>query len=152
MAVAYDAIAATVAAAMAGNEFAVAAFVHPQLYRLDDEAHARAASLFAKTLGKWMPLWYPLALLLMLGAFWEHRPGTPSMLILAAGILWALIIVWTILVLVPINNRISRLDPQRPYEGWRDDRARWDRLHRIRVGLLILAVFMFLMGLLPTWN
>lgn len=108
MAVAYDAIAATVAAAMAGNEFAVAAFVHPQLYRLDNKAHAHAASLLAKTLGKWMPLWYALALLLILGAFWEHHPfSAPSMLILAAGILWVLIIVWTLLLLVPINNRIS---------------------------------------------
>jgi uncharacterized membrane protein len=151
MSVAYDAIAATVAAAMAGNEFAVAAFVHPQLYRLDDKAHAHAASLLAKTLGRWMPLWYPLALLLILGAFWEHRPlKTPSLLILAAGILWALIIVWTILVLVPINNRIAGLNPQRPYEGWRDDRVRWDRLHRIRVVLLIVAVVMFITGLLLT--
>jgi hypothetical protein len=148
MPVAYDAIAATVAAAMAGNEFGVAAFVHPQLYRLDNKAHAQAASFLARTLGRWMPIWYALAFLLILGAFWEHHPSEASLLILAAGGLWALIIVWTLLVLVPINNRIARLNPQSPYAGCRDDRVRWDRLHRIRVVLLVIAVFMFLTGLL----
>jgi hypothetical protein len=150
MAVVYDAIAATVAAAMAGNEFAVAAFVHPQLYRLDDKAHAQAASFLARTLGRWMPIWYALAFLLILGAYWEHHPSEPSRLILAAGALWLLIIVWTLLVLVPINNRISRLNPQSPYEGWRGDRVRWDRLHRIRVVLLTVAVLTFITGLLLT--
>jgi hypothetical protein len=70
----YDILAATVTATMAGNELAVAAFFHPQINCLPDPVHAQAASLLARILGKIMPLWYALALVLMLGAAFEHRP------------------------------------------------------------------------------
>ena len=74
MTIAYDIATATVATMMAGNELAVAAFVHPQLQKLSDHTHAHVASLLAAALGKAMPLWYGLALLLILGAAFEHRP------------------------------------------------------------------------------
>ena len=77
MSIAYDVTTATVAATMAGNEFAVAAFIHPQLYKLNETSHASAAAAFARILGKYMPLWYALALLLMLGATYQHRPQPP---------------------------------------------------------------------------
>jgi hypothetical protein len=43
MAIAFDVVTAAVAGTMVGNEFAVAAFIHPQLHRLDDRAHAQIA-------------------------------------------------------------------------------------------------------------
>lgn len=149
MTIAYDIITATITATMVGNEFAVAAFAHPQLGRLEDRAHAHAASLFADVLGKRMPFWYFISLLLMVGAIFEHRPMTsgPGLFILCAAILWAVVIAMTVAVLVPINNRIAKLNPEDPYEGWRNDRARWDRLHRIRVALLLVSVFLLLIGL-----
>ncbi len=149
MTIAYDIIAATVTATMVGNEFAVSAFAHPQLERLDDQAHAHAASLFADVLGKRMPFWYFVSLLLMVGALFEHRPMTsgPGLFILSAVILWAAVIAMTVAVLVPINNRIAKLNPGHPYEGWRSDRVRWDRLHRIRVALLLVALILLLIGL-----
>ena len=134
---------------MAGNEFAVAAFVHPQLRKLDDNAHAQTAAPLASVLGKAMPLWYGLALLLILGAAYEHRPisSGPGLLITLAAILWAVTIVFTITMLVPINNRIAKMNPQQPYDCWLQDRCRWDKLHRIRVELLIMAVLLLLTGL-----
>jgi uncharacterized membrane protein len=149
MTIAYDVITAITTATMAGNEFAVAAFVHPQLKRLGDRRHAHAASLLARILGKRMPLWYFISLLLMMGALFQHRPITsgPSLLILLAVVLWAIVIATTIAMLVPINNRIARLNPEHPYTSWRDDRARWDRLHRIRVALLLVSVGLLLTGL-----
>src|SRR5271154_4802295 len=55
MTIAYDIATVAVAGMMAGNEFAVAAFVHPQLRRLADSAHAQTAALLAGVLGKAMP-------------------------------------------------------------------------------------------------
>lgn len=96
-----------------------------------------------------MPFWYGLALLLILGAAYEHRPVStgPGLLIAIAAALWAATIVFTIAMLVPINNRIAKLNPEQPYPTWLHDRARWDRLHRIRVALLIIALLLLLTGL-----
>jgi Domain of unknown function (DUF1772) len=150
MKIAYDIVTAAIAATMAGNEFAIAAFIHPQLHQFDDKAHAKIASRLASPLGKTMPLWYGIALALILGAVFEHRPSLsgPGLLITSAAILWGATIVFSITMLVPINNRIAYLNPEHPYEGWLSDRLRWDRLHRIRVVLLVTAVLLLLAGLL----
>jgi uncharacterized membrane protein len=150
MTIAYDVLTAAVAGIMAGNEFAVAAFVHPQLRRLSDSTHAQTAVPLAAVLGKAMPFWYGVAFVLILGAAFEHRPVSsgPGMLIASAGLLWAITIVFTVTMLVPINNRIARMNPEQPYPTWQQDRCRWDRLHRVRVELLIIAVLLLLTGLL----
>jgi uncharacterized membrane protein len=149
MTIAYDVATAAVTGIMVGNEFAVAAFVHPQLRRLDDRAHAQTAAPLAGSLGKAMPLWYALALVLILGAAFEHGPvfSGSGLLITSGGVLWAATILFTVTMLVPINNRIARMNPKQPHEGWLRDRARWDQLHRIRVALLIVALLLLLAGL-----
>jgi uncharacterized membrane protein len=149
MTIAYDMATATVTGLMAGNEFAVAAFVHPQLRRLDNSTHARTAALLAGVLGKAMPLWYGLAFLLILGAAFEHRPisSGPGLFIALAAALWAVIIVFTLAMLVPINNRIAKMNPEHPYDCWLQDRCRWDQLHQVRVVLLIMAFLLLLTGL-----
>jgi uncharacterized membrane protein len=149
MTVAYDIATATVTGLMAGNEFAVAAFVHPQLRKLGQSTHAPTAALLAGVLGKAMPLWYGLALVLILGAAFEHRPisNGPGLFILLAAILWAATIVFSIAMLVPINNRIAKMDPEHPYDCWLQDRCRWDQLHQVRVALLIMAFVLLLTGL-----
>ena len=149
MATIYDIAIATIATTMAGSEFAVAAFVHPQLRKLNDSAHAQIAAPLARTLGKVMPLWYGLALLLILGAAYEHRPisSGPGVLITVGAILWATTIIFSVTVLVPINNRIAKLNPEQPYPTWLQDRCRWDKLHRIRVEILLVGVVVLLAGL-----
>ena len=96
-----------------------------------------------------MPFWYFVSLLLMVGALFEHRPMTSGagLFILSAVILWAAVITMTVALLVPINNRIAKLNPGHPYEGWRSDRVRWDCLHRVRVALLLVALILLLIGL-----
>jgi uncharacterized membrane protein len=150
MTLAYDIVVATVAALMVGNEFAVAAFIHPQLDRLDPGTHTKAAALIARILGKIMPFWYTLALALILGAAYEHRPliHGPDLLITLSAALWITTILFTVTLLVPINNRIAGMNPEQPHPTWLQDRNRWDRLHRIRVVLLIIAVILLLTGLL----
>jgi len=39
------------------------------------------------------------------------------------------------------------MDPQHPYDCWLEDRRRWDRLHKIRVEVLIAALLFLLAGL-----
>jgi uncharacterized membrane protein len=149
MTAAYDIATATVVGLMAGNEFAVAAFVHPQLHKLDHNTHAQAAAPLARVLGKAMPFWYAIALVLILGAAFEHRPisNGAGLFILLAAVLWAATLVFTITMLVPINNRIAKMDPQQPYDCWLQDRCRWDQLHQLRVALLIMAFVLLLTGL-----
>lgn len=149
MTAAYDITTATVVGLMAGNEFAVAAFVHPQLHKLGHSTHAQAVTPLAGILGKAMPFWYGIALLLILGAAFEHRPisSGPGLFIVLAAVLWAATIVFTITMLVPINNRIAKMDPQQPYDCWLQDRCRWDQLHQLRVALLIMAFVLLLTGL-----
>jgi uncharacterized membrane protein len=149
MTIAYDIATAAVAGMMVGNEFAVATFVHPELRRLGDKAHAQIVAPLAGSLGKAMPLWYAFAFILIFGAAFEHRPVSsgPGLLIAVAGAIWTATILFTVTMLVPINNRIARMNPEHPHEGWLRDRARWDRLHRIRVALLIVALLLLLAGL-----
>jgi uncharacterized membrane protein len=151
MTAAYDIATATVAGLMAGNEFAVAAFVHPQLHKLGHTPHAQAAARLASVLGKAMPFWYGAALVLILGAAFEHRPVSSGLglFILLAAVLWAATIVFTVTMLVPINNRIAKMNPEHPYDCWLQDRSRWDHLHQVRVALLIMAFVLLLTGLLP---
>jgi len=149
MTIAYDIATAAVTGMMVGNELAVAAFIHPQLQRLASKTHAQTAAPIAAVLGRVMPLWYGLALALILGAAYEHRPisNGPGLLLVSAAALWAATIIFTITALVPINNRIAKMNPERPYDGWLQDRVRWDRLHQIRVALLTTALLLLLTGL-----
>jgi uncharacterized membrane protein len=149
MTIAYDIATATVTGLMAGNEFAVAAFVHPQLHKLGQNAHAQTAAPLAGVLGKAMPLWYGVALILILSAAFEHRPVSsgPGLFIGLAAVLWVATIVFTITTLVPINNRIAKMNPEHPYDCWLQDRCRWDQLHQVRVILLIMAFVLLLTGL-----
>ena len=121
MTLGYDILTAAVTGTMVGDEFAIAAFVHPKLRRLPAEAHAEAASLLARTLGRAMGLWYRLSLLLIAGAAYET--AGPGRLIAICGILWAATIVVTITMLVPINNSIARMNPGQPHPTWLQDRA-----------------------------
>jgi uncharacterized membrane protein len=149
MTAAYDIATATVTGLMVGNELAVSVFVHPQLRKLDNSTHARAVARLAGVLGKVMPLWYGVSLLLILGAALEHRPVTSGsgLFLLSAAALWTVTIIFTIAMLVPINNRIAKMDPERPYDCWLQDRCRWDHLHQVRVVVLIMAFVLLLTGL-----
>ena len=131
---------------MIGTEFAVSAFINPVLRKLDDRAQAKAISLFAGRLGRAMPFWYALCLLLLVveTIIERHEPGV-TLLIVAISI-WLVVIVLTLLFLVPINNRMMRLDAESfPEEAQREHR-RWEALHRLRVAALVVAMVCFLLA------
>ena len=145
-----DVLSLTVAGMLAGNEFAVAAFFHPALYRLSDQVHLAVAPPLARILGRVMPFWYALTVLLVAVETWTHwHPSEPRpTLLLASAILLALSVVYTLAALVPINNRIASWTNTPAPANWKADRLRWDHLHRWRVLLLTLAFVLLALGLL----
>ena len=102
--------AVVVAGTMTGNEIAVAVFFHPRISRLEDAVHVRAAQTLASALGTAMPFWYALTFLLSLAATFVAQAmwSTPWWLALASTALFAIMIVYTVLLPVPINNQIAR--------------------------------------------
>lgn len=87
---------------MIGAELAVSCFVNPVIWKLDEVAQADALRRFARLMGKVMPVWHGVSLALMMGEAYVRRH--------AAG-LWIAIIVYTITVLVPINDRLAMSGP-----------------------------------------
>lgn len=141
-------IAIIAAGLMVGNEMAIAVFVHPVLDRLRDDVHLPAASALARVLGRFMPFWYILVLLLTLAEVliqWRQSGRLPIWTATSA-ILWVLAIVYTITALVPINNRIASWAKVTPPADWKTFRSRWDLLHRWRVVLLTIAFAFLIVG------
>ena len=136
------------AALLVGNELSVAVFFHPLLTKLPDAVHATAAKALARLFGRVMPFWYALALILTATEALLHRPllQAPGLYFFISSALWALSIVYTIAGPVPINNRIAAWPLDRLPGNWRQDRQRWDQLHRFRVLLLLIALVFQLLG------
>jgi uncharacterized membrane protein len=129
---------------MCGNELAVSAFINPALWRTDNPA---MAGEFASSLGAAMPAWYALCLVLLaLEAYlgWQ-RPG--HVLVLAAAVLWAVVILCTVTMLVPLNNRLALLKRGTAVPDWLKISKQWDTLHRIRIASLTVAAVLFYNGL-----
>ena len=145
-----DVVTLTLSGLLAGNEFAIAAWVHPALSRLPDSAHFPAGKALAQLLGRVMPFWYALILVLTAGlAVLDHRStGTwPWLIVGSAGVL-LLTIVFTIAFLVPINNRVAAWTDEINLADWKVLRSKWDQLHRWRVVLLTTAFVLLATGLL----
>lgn len=134
--------AVVVAGTMVGNELAVAVFFHPRISRLDDTTHVRAAQALAQVLGRVMPFWYALTLVLNLGVVFVARTVWTASWWLAIGAagLFAVMILYSVLLLVPINNQAARWQPESLPANWRALRRRWDTLHAVRVVVLFVAL------------
>ena len=136
--------AVVTAGAMVGNEIGVAVFFHPCISRLEDAVHVRAAKSLAGALGAAMPFWYALTLLLSFAATFLAHPAwsIPWWLALASATLFAVMIVYSLLLPVPINNQIARWQPDSLPPNWKALRRRWDTLHAIRVVFLVVALIL----------
>ena len=141
-------VAIIVAGLMVGCELAIAAFIHPILDKLPDEAHRPVASAIARVLGTVMPFWYNLTLLLTLAevVFQWRQSGRLPIWIATSAVLWLLAIVYSLIALVPVNNRIKSWEKSTPSPDWKTYRRRWDMLHRWRVVLLTIAFAFLIVG------
>jgi uncharacterized membrane protein len=140
-------ITITSAGLMIGNELAISALVNPAVWRLERGPHAQALSILARSLGRVMPVWYGLCLALLALESLLHRHQTTLAALLIAAVIWAGVILLTIRMLVPINNRIASLDIAAPAPGWERDHRKWDALHRIRIFLLMVALLVLINAL-----
>jgi uncharacterized membrane protein len=141
-----DALTILSSGMLIGVEFAVSAFINPILSRLSRDAETEATRLFARILGQVMPFWYGLCLVLMTTDTLLRVHGPGFRLLVIASSIWATVIVLTILFLVPINNRIARMQPDGYGDGLRRQHERWDFMHRGRVLLLVVAMLCYLMS------
>jgi len=132
---------------MIGTEFAVSVFVNPILEKLGDSAQAHATRLFARKLGTVMPFWYGLNLMLLIGETITLRQHPGISLLAAANVIWVVVIVLTLILLVPINNRIANMDSATFTDSLRREHTRWDTLHRWRVLVVSVAMICMLVGI-----
>jgi uncharacterized membrane protein len=133
---------------MIGTEFAVAVFINPILRKLGTREELRAIRLFAAKLGAAMPFWYGASLLLLISEAALRHNQSGYLLLIAAISIWAAVIVLTLLFLVPINNRLARVDPDAETEGALTEHGQWDAMHRWRVATLTAAMVCFLIAVL----
>ena len=142
-------VAIIVAGLMVGSELAIAMFVHPTLDRVPDQVHLPAASALARAQGRVMPFWYILVFLLTLAEVvirW-HQSGRLPIWIATSDGLWMLASVYSLIALVPINNRIKSWEKSTPPADWKTYRSRWDMHHRWRVVLLTIAFAFLIVGI-----
>jgi uncharacterized membrane protein len=133
---------------LVGVELAVAVFVNPLFDRLPGDAGLAARSDGARVLGRVMPFWYSGAI--VLGIVWLvlawGGPGVVPVAV-AAGLLVVAILA-SVLLLVPINDRVRTWSVGNAPADWREQVGRWDRLHYGRVALLVAAFALVVVGLL----
>ena len=131
---------------LCGSELNVAVIDHPTLNRQPLEVHIAMRSSFAALLGRVMPFWMGgsmlLNLLLLLLPF-EHLSGLAWRFAAAACAIQAIAVVFSLVALVPINNRIAKWTVTSLPANWKAMEQRWDAYHSVRTGALIIA-FVFL--------
>ncbi len=129
-----------------GTELAVAVFIDPVLWKLENSLQLAAIRLFAQRLGRAMPFWYgaSLALLIADTVARRHEPGASWSAM--ASVIWAAVIVISVIYLVPINNRLARFGPGSVAEVARHQHRTWDALHRYRVAALAVSMVCFLVS------
>jgi len=94
-----------------------------------------------------MPFWMAgtaLLHLVLLVVMWNW-PAISTVLLLVATLLWLIIIIFSVVGPVPINNRVKAWDIRNLPPDWREQRRRWDQLNAIRV-VTIAAAFVALTG------
>ncbi|MBB3663771.1 MULTISPECIES: anthrone oxygenase family protein [Prauserella salsuginis group] len=137
-------VTATVVGLMVGVELAVALVVNPILLRLPVGASLEGRADGARILGRAMPVWYAASLALtaaLTAVTWGTAPAAP------AGVAVALLmisVVMSVVLLVPINNRSATWTADHHPPDWREQHRRWDRLHYVRVAIIVGAFVLVL--------
>ncbi|MGH3094738.1 MAG: anthrone oxygenase family protein [Streptosporangiales bacterium] len=132
-------ITVVVVGLMVGVELAVAVFVNPIFDRLPNDGGLVARSDGARVLGRVMPFWYIGSV--VLGSLWAAQAwGRPQALTVAvAAALLVVSVGMSIVLLVPINSRVAQWSGGNAPPDWREQVSRWDRLHYLRVGIIVAA-------------
>ncbi|OLZ67555.1 hypothetical protein AV521_24705 [Streptomyces sp. IMTB 2501] len=136
---ALEVVTTVIVGVMVGVEFSVAFVMNRILNALPGDAGQLGHAHGGRMLGAVMPVWYIGSLVLV--AVWavagRHHHGTS--LLVTAGALLILSVVMSLLLLVPINNRNKTWTPDNRPADWKQQLNRWERLHYVRVAVLIAA-------------
>jgi len=135
-------------AMLLGNEFSVAAFIHPSLAHAGHRRFLPAIQVFAALFGKVMPVWMGLTAglnILLAVLTWNGHPAASGYM-WAAGVLWIGINVFSVLLPVPINNRVKTWNLDSLPRDWAVQRARWDRYNWVRLLMIVTAFLLLVMS------
>jgi hypothetical protein len=130
-------VAVVVTGLLVGVEASVMFVMNPIFDGLPDDAAVLARAHGGRMLGRLMPFWYIGATLLIAGT----ALVTPE----AAALAWTsvalmlLSVVMSVALLVPINNRSKEWTPDTLPADWREQKDRWNRLHLVRVVVIVAA-------------
>lgn len=130
-------LALTVTGLMVGVELCVALFVNPALDRLPGETGLAARADGGRTGGRVMPWWYVASLALCIAVAVLAQDAAATWAAAAGAALLMVSVVMSVALLVPINNRVKTWAPGDAPPDWRDQVQRWDRLHYVRVAVII---------------
>jgi hypothetical protein len=122
---------------LVGVELGVAAFTNPLATKLPDDAYRVVRTGGSRLGGALMPFWYIGTFVVLIAGAVLSRNGAA----IVAAALMGVAVLLSVTVLVPINNRIGAWRGEEDVN--RDLAGRWDRLHWVRVGLLV-AMFIAL--------
>ncbi|RII09198.1 hypothetical protein DSC45_32250 [Streptomyces sp. YIM 130001] len=136
---ALEVVTTVVVGLMVGVEFSVAFVINPILNALPDDSRVQGQAHGGRMLGAVMPVWYIGSLVLVgvrAAAGWD-RQGTG--LVVTAAALLLVSVIMSVLLLVPIANRGKTWTPENRPEDWKEQTGRWDRLHYVRVAVIVTA-------------
>ncbi|MDX3643749.1 DUF1772 domain-containing protein [Streptomyces sp. MB09-02B] len=132
-------VTTVVVGVMVGVEFSVAFVMNRILNALPEDSGQLGHAHGGRMLGAVMPVWYIGSLVLV--GIWavagRHHGGT-GLVVTAAGLL-ILSVIMSLLLLVPIANRGKTWTPDNRPADWKQQLNRWERLHYIRVAVIIAA-------------
>ena len=136
---ALEVVTTVVVGVMVGVEFSVAFVINRILDALPEDSGQLGHAHGGRMLGAVMPFWYIGSL--ALSAVWAvagwHHHGTG--LVVTAGALLILSVIMSMLLLVPINNRNKTWTPGNRPADWKEQLARWNRYHYVRVAVIVAA-------------
>ncbi|MBM9507938.1 DUF1772 domain-containing protein [Actinacidiphila acididurans] len=139
-------VTVVVVGVMVGVEFAVAVFVNPILDRLPNDGGLAARGDGARVLGRAMPFWYIGSLVLsVICAALAWGDSGAGQIVTATGLL-VLSVVMSVALLVPINSRVARWTRESLPPDWKQQMARWDRFHYVRVAVIVAAFALLVVG------
>ena len=139
-------ITATVTGIMVGVEFFVAVFFEMILAPLPAGPALEARASGGRLLGRVMPFWYIASLILIAAMAVAAKGGTATGAAIAAAALFAVSVVLSIALLVPINNRSKTWTADDHPDDYREQAQRWDQLHYLRVAILIAGFVLTLVA------
>jgi uncharacterized membrane protein len=132
---------------MVGVEFSVAFVTNPIFNGLPDDSGLLGRAHGGRMLGAVMPVWYITSLVLVVIWAIAGPRHHDTALVLTAGALLILSVIMSVLLLVPINNRIKTWTPDDRPADWKQQINRWDRFHYVRVAVIIAAFALLALAL-----